>query len=585
MNHRLILCVGLGTLLWTASGVFGEGGEPEAIYLTDMGKCLPANALSPVSAHAQWQLAEYDAGEIKGKMIIAQAFAKAPEVRLPVDRKGWHAISIGFWPGIYGDCTLRYRLSNEEVFTLIHQAHRHQWDRTDLIETLPRYVDLTGVESIVFSKHDGTKACVAYVRLEALSEEKSDAIGQDRQRTDTRRLIQLIDGAGVFGSLPWQIRTEDALREFVEGYRHSDFGMIMWGTGGGDMTFYPTTKVGRFYVSADGPSPSAGDMRILDDHNALAKAGVPNPFEVVLKHCHEIGLEFHLYYRMALADCRHPVASSSGETFWLKEHPECRMLAKDGTPMGLASYAFPQVRNFMLSLIEEGMQYDIDGVNLCLIRGPEYFGYEQPVIDDFKKLHGQDPRELPDHEERLQKLRAGYMTEFMRAVRKAADKRGAERGRKMQVSTYVQSSDERMQYFGYDCYTWVAEGLIDFAFQPGTPRLRALAKQKGCKMYLQAGGKTAGPAVGTMKGVYDQGYDGMWFWDGDMMPFQPETWNIVSRLGHKDEVTALSADEASYPKMKRTKLLSIGGQDLSKTVSKDVPGGWPPEMLTLFPGG
>ena len=444
----------------------------------------------------------------------------------------------------------------------------------------------------MFAKYDGVKAFIAYVRLEPLSEEKVRAIQQDRQRTDTRRVIQLIDGAGLFGFLPWHVRTADALREFVEGYRHSDVRMIMWGTGGGDITFYPTTKVGRFYVSADAPSPSAGDKRILDDHNALAKAGVANPFEVVIKHCHDIGLEFHLYYRMSLADHRHPVGSSSGQSFWLKQHPECRMLAKDGTPMNLGSYAFPQVRDFMVSMIEEGMQYDIDGVNLCLIRGPEYFGYEKPVIDDFKKLYGEDPRELPDHEERLQKLRAGYMTEFIRAVRKAADKRAAERGRKMQVSAYIQQgaslpdheSDARMQYFAYDCYTWVKEGLVDFVFGGGTTQLRALAKQTGCRMYIGAE-KTAGSAVQSMKHVYAQAYDGVWFWDGDIMPFHPETWNIVRRLGHKDEVMALSNDEKSYPKMKRTQLLSIGDHDLSKTVSKGVPGGWPPEMLTLFPGG
>ena len=584
MNGGLILLIGLGVLLSTVSGVFGEPEEPKAIYLTDMGKCLPASALSPVSTHTQWQLAEYDAGEIKGMMIMAQAFAKAPQVRLPVNLKGWHAISIGFWPGVYGDCTLRYRLSNEQVFTLIHQEHRHQWTRTDLIETLPRYVDFTGAESIVFGKHDETKSCIAYVRLDPLSEEKAHAIQQDRQRTDTRRMIQLIDGFGVFSSLPWNIQTADALREFVEGYRYSDYRMIMWGANGGDLTFYPTTKVGRFILNNDAPSPTPGDKRALDNHNALAKAGVPNPFEVVLKHSHDIGLEFHLYYRMALADSRHPVAWTSGETFWLKEHPEYRMLAKDGTPMGLASYAFPQVRDFMVSLIEEGMQYDIDGVNICLIRGPEYVGYEQPVIDDFKKLYGEDPRELPDHEERLQKLRAGYMTEFFRTLRKAADKRAAERGRKMEVSTYVQNTDARMQYFGYDSYTWIKEGLVDFIFQPGTPRLRAMAKEADCKIYVQANG-TAGGAVGGMKNAYAQGYEGVWFWDGDMMPFRPEAWNIVRRLGHKDETIALSPDEKSYPKMKRTKILSIGGQDLSKTVSKGVPGGWPPEMLTLFPGG
>ena len=586
MNRGLILFIGLGILLSTVSGVFGEPEEPKAIYLTDMGKCLPASALSPASTHTQWQLAEYDAGEIKGKMIAAQAFAKAPEVCLPVNVKGWHAISIGFWPGIYGESTIRYRLSNEPAFTVVHHPQDFQWARTDLIETLPRYVDLTGAESIVFAKYDSVKACIAYVRLDPLSEEKVQAIQQDRRRTDTRKLIQLIDGAGLFAALPWNIQTADALRGFVEGYRYSDFRMIMWGTGGGDMTFYPTTKVGRFYVSADSPASAPSQKRVLDNHNALAKAGVPNPFEVVLKHCHDIGLEFHLYYRLALADSRHPVASSSGQTFWLKEHPECRMLAKDGTPMGLGSYAFPQVRDFMVSLIEEGMQYDIDGVNLCLIRGPEYFGYEKPVIDDFKKLYGEDPRDLPDHEERLQKLRAGYMTEFIRAVRKAADKRGAERGRKIQVSTYVESSDERMQYFGYDCYTWIEEKLVDFVFVLGygTPRLLALADKTGCKRYMQAK-VSPGEAVSAMKAAYTHGHDGVWIWDGDMMPFHPETWNIVSRLGHKAEVTALSADEKSHPKMKRTKILTIGDQDLSKTVSKGVPGGWPPEMLTLFPGG
>ena len=592
MKHGFIPFLTLGCLLLAASSVLAEPEGSKAIYLTDMGKCLPADALSPVSTHTQWQVTDYDAGEIKGKMISAQAFAKAPQVRLPLNLTGWHAISIGFWPGVYGDATVRYRLSNEPVFTVVHQAHTHQWTRTDLIETLPRYVDLTGADSIVFGKHDGVKSCIAYVRLEPLSQQKAQAIQQDRRQTDTRRLIQLIDGHTAFCALPWNMQTADDLREYVEGYRHSDVRTVMWGANGGDMTFYPITKVGRFLVTHDAPSPTPEDKRFRDNHDALAKAGVGNPFEVVMKHCHDIGVEFHLYYRMALADHRLPVGWTSGESFWLKQHPECRMLAKDGTPVGLASYAFPQVRDFMVSLIEEGMQYDIDGVNLCLMRGPEYFGYEKPVIDDFKKLYGEDPRDLPDHEERLQKLRAGYMTEFIRAVRKAADKRAAERGRKMQVSAYIQqgaslpadASDARMQYFAYDCYTWVKEGLVDFVFGDGTPRLRALAKQTGCRMYIGSA-KTASAGVQSMKHIYAHGYDGAWFWDGDMMPFHPESWNIISRLGHKAEAMALSDDEKSYPKMKRTKLLSIGDHDLNKTVTKGVPGGWPPEMLTMFPGG
>jgi hypothetical protein len=38
------------------------------------------------------------------------------------------------------------------------------------------------------------------------------------------------------------------------------------------------------------------------------------------------------------------------------------MLAQDGTPMEKASYAFPEVRDYMLSLIREGAEtFNVDG--------------------------------------------------------------------------------------------------------------------------------------------------------------------------------------------------------------------------------
>ena len=584
MRCSFVLAVGLSGVLSLGPGASAEVEKSEAVYLTDMGKCVPADALSPVPAHKRWYVVKYDAGKIKGNMLAGLAYAKAPEVRLPLNLTGWHAVSVGFWPGIYEDSTVRYRLSNEPAFTVVHQKQDFQWARTDLIETFPKYADLTGVESMVFAKHGMSKACIAYVRLEPLSDEKVREIQEDRRRTDTRSAIQLMDAYGMFAR-PWPLRTADALRELVEGYRHSDFQKVMWCAASGDMTFYRNTKIGRFHATNDVPSPRVYDKEIRDAHNSLDEAGIANAFDVVLKHSHDVGLEFHLYYRLAMADHGAPIAWFSTESFWLKQHPQYRMLAKDGTPMGLGSYAFPAVRDFMVSLIAEGMQYDIDGVNLCLIRGPEYFGYEQPVIDDFKKLYGLDPRELPDHDERLEKLRTGYMTEFIRAVRAAADKRGAERGRRIQVSTYVESSDERMQYFGYDCYGWIEEKLVDFVMcGSAPPKLLALAKKTGCKVYMQSG-QSASAVVGAMKGARSGGYAGLWFWDGFRMPFGAEDWHVISRLGHEAEMKALPDDAKSYPKMKRTKVLSIGGHELTKTVSKKVPGGWPPEMLTLFTGG
>ena len=68
----------------------------------------------------------------------------------------------------------------------------------------------------------------------------------------------------------------------------------------------------------------------------------------------------------------------------MKTHPQFRKVTQDGTPIQSGSYAFPEVRKLVVSIIcETAETFDIDGVNLCFIRGPEFIAYEQPVLDDF----------------------------------------------------------------------------------------------------------------------------------------------------------------------------------------------------------
>lgn len=88
--------------------------------------------------------------------------------------------------------------------------------------------------------------------------------------------------------------------------------------------------------------------------------------------------------------------------------------------------------------------------------------------------------------------------------------------------------------------------------------------------------------VRTMKHAYAGGMDGMAIWD--INTTRPETWAIESRLGHRDEVIDLPKPE-HYPKMKRTRLITIRGRDFSQTVDKNVPSGWPPELLVIYTGG
>ena len=559
----------------------------EAIYLTDMSVCLPQSALSTTPQRHKWQVVAYTAEEgLAGKMAFAHALYETPAITLPLNVEGWHAFSIGFWPGVEQEHTslVKYRLSGEAVYTVVEHYVQSPslpgcfWDRTELVETFPRYADLTG-QDLLFSKqntaHPPTLACVAYVKLAPLTQTEVEAIERDREQRETRRVVGMIDGEGLFHQkCP---ATKEELQEQIEPFRYADVGKVLWGVNLSDLTYYHS-KVGRFYGTEDGVCPVLRHEHALKSHKALADQGIV-PFAAAMEYAHELGVEFHTYYRLSIVDKAQPYFFFSTETRFLRDNPDCRIVAKDDSPLMKASYAFPKVRDFMVSLIEEAMEYDIDGVHLCFTRGPEYIGYEQPVLDDFRRLYGQDPRDVADDDERLYKVKANYLTEFLRAVRKTADQHGDRRGRKMKVSAIFEGGKEDMRYFAYDAYTWVKEKLVDFIITNPPADLVRLAQENGCQVYMVS---TKEDKALTMKHAYAAGMDGMAIWD--INTTRPETWAIESRLGHRDEVIDLPKPE-QYPKMKRTRLITIRGRDFSQTVDKNVPSGWPPELLVIYTGG
>ncbi len=73
----------------------GSSDSGEAIYLTDLGRCLPASALSRKPRRNRWRLLDYQTGRLKGTMLVAGQNTAAPPLTCPLDRKGWHAIYFG----------------------------------------------------------------------------------------------------------------------------------------------------------------------------------------------------------------------------------------------------------------------------------------------------------------------------------------------------------------------------------------------------------------------------------------------------------------------------------------------------------
>ena len=559
--------------------------SPNAVVISDLSVCTPRDALGDAAAPDRWQLVPYTAeGGLIGTMLAAEGMVDPPDVTVPLDVAGWHAISIGYWRGIYYDMTFKWRLSTEAIFTKVHAPFNDMpWDRTELVETFPVHADLTGVDGIVLCKPRAMpvrKACIAYVKLTPLTDAEVDEIARDRARTDTRRIIATNDCEGTFRI--YSPRTREELLEDVEPYRHADVGKVFWGVNIGDLTYYKS-DVGRFYM--DGPvCPLTELQHAADGFQALHDQGI-EPYKAVMEHVQDMGREFYTYFRMAMIDHQHPYNIFAAESVFLPEHPDCRIVAKDGTPIMKASYACEATHGFMLGMMEETMREGVDGVALCFVRGPEYFGYEQPVIDEFMRLHGKDPRELPDQDPRLQAVWAGFMTAFIRKVHAAAEKHGKALGRKIRVATWLDCSDERMARFGYDARTWITEGLVDCVIGLGPQDMFALAREHSCEVYAFGSGEGTILDVAEMKGVYAADLDGMVYWDLDSVQELPESWLFVRRLGHREEVLDLPPGQQMYPKQKRTKLLTLAGRDVHH-LDHSIPLGAPcAAMLPWFSGG
>ena len=598
-----------------------ETGTGTPIFVSDLSRCQPSTALSKVNKKQHWTLIPYVTDKVSGTMIGAGSMADAPDVTIPLGVSGWHAVYVGFWNAHHdydGGTTIKLKLTDDPCFRPISDgtysgaaAAPMNWVGTEFQEVFLKYTDLTGRDLTVGQQTKGKpkKAYVAYVKLVPLSKKEVDAIRKDRARKDTRVLIATNDG------ISWLehkgATTKEEILEQVEPYRYSDVGKVIWAFSYGDTTNYPS-KVGSFMAKPGGEEFTVrpdGEARFKSISTLTSKGLIPA--QVALEHVHDMGLKFDAMFRMGVIGSHPPgqggLPASEPDEGIVRKKPWLRMLAKDGTPLEKASYAFPEVQDHMLSLIREvAERFDIDGVNLGWIRGPQFVGYEALVIEDFKKEYGEDPRKLDDNEERVQRLRAKYVTEFVRKVRQLLNELGSKRGRKIELSAWVYSPETNL-FFGLDAETWVAEGLLDSIIAAASRSLIPdmdpyrrpkennwtvgtaekdfvqTVKAHNCRFY-----QNWGSAEAVLQG-YKRGVDGFAAWDLNLSIFGysqevPHRWALVSRVGHPDEVAAFAKEP---PKITTVKLKSVGGFDISHITNRGAKerNYWPPEMLPLYSGG
>ena len=207
-------------------------------------------------------------------------------------------------------------------------------------------------------------------------------------------------------------------------------------------------------------------------------------FRAALDYGHSIGLE--VYAWLTINEDDHGYGWPSRYT---REHPESRWVQRDGRVYrSQQSFAFDEVRRYKLALLDEILAYEPDGVFLDWIRtgdvrdnphtdgdGVALHGYEAPNIQRFATLHGVDPHEVANDDERWVAVRCEPQTLFMQQAHQAIKTRNPE----IVISVMVQhpwsyrGAPDDTPYAGSkqgllcDVRTWAQEGLIDEAVVAG----------------------------------------------------------------------------------------------------------------------
>jgi hypothetical protein len=528
-----------------------------ATVRSDMSACQPGDNLTREFEDGRWQLIDYETEDgVKGVMALAAPEHDCGELTIPLDVQGPHRIYLGVnytktkhkefssygrlavkLTGDHGYRRVGAEPLGEHTGALKSKLGVKNEIYKSIQEAYWKTADLTG-QSLSFRQpappyNRPEHHCVSnlsYVKLVPLSEEEVERWEAERPTGDTRRLAQLFCTGQLTGhtagSYTFHPTDESWFRDEMVPLVDSDIGILVFEALRGSYCSY-RTKIGYLGTEAD-----TWQEEWLD------------PLEVFTRLCHENGMKIFASMRMIAVQYpmnRAPIARA--KHFW--ERPQFAKRDRNGVPTTGLSLAYPEVRNYWLSLLRETLDYGTDGVQLHFNRSAPFVMYEDPVVASFKEAYGEDPRTLPEDDPRYVTHCAGLTTVFLREVRALLDEKP---GRELSVTIYGRPhkydknrDDFHPVRYNCDVETWLEEELIDYLMPSPRVELDMLRKWRdlaGDNVHiwpdLMPRTQPAEVYAQLVKDYYEAGADGFSIWDGERRPQRLSEWAAVRLLGHKD---------------------------------------------------
>lgn len=177
-----------------------------------------------------------------------------------------------------------------------------------------------------------------------------------------------------------------------------------------------------------------------------------NPPEVFIRAGHKLGMKVIMW--LDIFDDGY----SGYRSKFIDENPHCQWTAKDGTTRfeGLISYAWPEARAFRVAQAKELLALGADGIHcstsahcrhLPNVQQLDYYGFEPPVVDEYRKRFGVDLRQAETFDkEAWHTIKGEFMNQLYRELAAVCHERGKELWVGLQLGQYtIMPADH---YFG-----------------------------------------------------------------------------------------------------------------------------------------
>jgi hypothetical protein len=243
-----------------------------------------------------------------------------------------------------------------------------------------------------------------------------------------------------------------------------------------------TENKSHFYPDEFPASYSPGPEQV-DYVNKVMNFDEIDMFKCARQRARELGMEFIVWHEARGEDHGHLLYSQ-----FVKKYPRFLSIRDDGKrAYSELGWAFPEVMDRRIGLFREVIGYEPDGVYFDFVKSGDdvvsrlgedgywRMGYEEPMVEGFKKKTNRDPYSIANNDKEWLACRAGYVSEYLRRCRKIRDTfyPDVELGLfavqpKYSASHMGVEEERRLAYYPEDSLanledhdTWISERLIE----------------------------------------------------------------------------------------------------------------------------